>query len=77
MTKTQHPIDAKCKALGISRRELCRQTGISYRTVESWCSGKRKSPDVYQLWKVARFLGVHIEDLLDPTAIDDDSSETE
>ena len=35
MTKTQHPIDAKCKALGISRRELCRQTGISYRTVES------------------------------------------
>ena len=66
MTKTQHPIDAKCKALGISRRELCRQTGISYRTVESWCSGKRKSPD-----------GVHIEDLLDPAAIADDSNETE
>ena len=49
----------------------------SYRTVESWCSGKRKSPDVYQLWKVARFLGVHIEDLLDPAAIADDSNETE
>lgn len=77
MTKTQHPIDAKCKALGIkppgtlptNRDQLPHRGKLVF--------GKRKSPDVYQLWKVARFLGVHIEDLLDPAAIADDSNETE
>ena len=49
----------------------------SYRTVESWCAGHRKSPDVYQLWRVARVLGCQIEDLLDPERIADDTSETE
>jgi hypothetical protein len=50
---------------------------MSYRTMESWCSGQRKSPDVYQLWKVAKALGCQIEDLLDPERIADDTSETE
>jgi transcriptional regulator with XRE-family HTH domain len=74
---TNNPIDERCKATGISRRELCRQAKLSYRTVESWCAGHRKSPDVYQLWRVARVLGCQIEDLLDPERIADDTSETE
>jgi transcriptional regulator with XRE-family HTH domain len=72
---TDNPIDARCKEQGISRRELCRRSGISYRTVESWCSGYRKSPDVYQLWRVARALGCQIEDLLDIEQITDHGDE--
>lgn len=77
-THTGNPIDERCKAAGISRRELCRRAGLSYRTVESWCAGHhRKSPDVYQLWRVAKVLECQIEDLLDPERIADDTSESE
>lgn len=72
---TNNPIDARCKELGISRRELCRRAGVSCRTVESWCSGHRQNPDVYQLWRVARALGCRIEDLLDPERITDHGDE--
>lgn len=72
---TDNPIDARCRTLRISRRELCRRCGLSYRTVESWCSGHRKTPDVYQLWRVARVLGCRIEDLLDPERIADHGDE--
>ncbi len=74
-TKKKHPIDQRCAEVGISRRELCRQSGISARTMECWCSGYRKSPDVYKLWVVAKTLRCHIEDLLEPERIADHSSE--
>ena len=60
-----HPIDERCAAAGISRLELSRRTGLSRRTLEDWCSGSRKSPNVYQLYRVALALGCAIEDIID------------
>lgn len=65
-THTNNPIDAKCREQQISRRELCRRAGLNCRTVESWCAGHRKNPNVYQLYRVALVLGSSIEELLDP-----------
>ena len=60
-----HPIDTKCAEAGISRLELSRRTGISRRTLEDWCAFINKSPNVYQMYRVALALGCTIEDILD------------
>ena len=60
------PVDKRSIEKGISRSELSRQSGVPIRTLESWANRSRKSPDVYQLYKVAKVLDCHIEDLIEP-----------
>ena len=60
------PMDQKLIEIGMSRLELSRRSGVPARTLEDWAMRKKKSPDVYQLLKVARVLDCSIEDLLEP-----------
>ena len=69
------PVDKRSIAKGISRAELSRQSGVPIRTLESWANRSRKSPDVYQLYKVAQVLGCHIEDLIEPELAEKKSPE--
>ena len=59
-------IDQKCIEAGISRTELSRRSGVPLRTLESWGRRLRVPRDVYVLQKIARALGCHIEDLMEP-----------
>lgn len=59
------PIDRMCLKAGISRRELAARSGVPYITLDQWARRVRKPRDVYQLRKVARALGCHIENLLE------------
>lgn len=66
MTDNMTPIDKKCIEKGITRKELSAQSGVPIRTLEGWANRTRSNPNVYQLYKVARVLGCHIEDLIEP-----------
>lgn len=66
MRENMTPMDKKCIEKGITRAELSRRTGVPVRTLESWSARIRKSPNVYQLYKVAQVLECHIEDLIEP-----------
>ena len=59
-------IDRKCIEAGISRMELSRRSGVPIRTLEAWGRRLRVPRDVYVLQKIARALGCHIEDLMEP-----------
>ena len=59
-------IEQRRLALGMSRAELSRQSGVNKGTLESWANRKRIPRDVYVLRKVAQALQCHIEDLLEP-----------
>ena len=59
------PIDRKCIELGITRTELAERSGVPIRTLESWAKRQRIPRDVYQLAKVARAMGCHIEDIIE------------
>lgn len=66
MRENMTPMDKKCIEKGITRAELSRRTGVPVRTLESWSARIRKSPNAYQLYKVAQVLECHIEDLIEP-----------
>ena len=76
MTLTDHmtPIDKKCIERGITRAELSRQSGVPIRTLEGWAKRARTNPNVYQLYKVAKALDCHIEDLIEPEPEDEKSA---
>lgn len=69
------PMDKILIEIGMSRRELARQSGVPPRTLEAWAKRHRTHPDVYQLLKVSKVLGCTIEDLLEPERYADDSAE--
>ena len=52
------------EAAGMSRQELAERSGVPWRTIDDWVSGRRKPKDVYQLKKIADALGCKIEDLI-------------
>ena len=64
------PVDKKCIEKGISRAELSRRSGVPIRTLEGWANRSRTNPNVYQLYKVARVLDCHIEDLIEPELLE-------
>lgn len=66
VTENMTPIDRKCIEAGISRKELAQKSGIPYVTIDQWARRKRIPRDVYLLNKVAKALGCHIEDLIEP-----------
>ena len=66
ITDNMTPIDRKCVAVGISRKQLAMMSGIPYVTIDQWARRTRLPRDVYQLYKVAQVLECHIEDLIEP-----------
>ncbi|MDO4315125.1 MAG: helix-turn-helix transcriptional regulator [Oscillospiraceae bacterium] len=66
ITERSIPIDRKCAEQGLTRRELSRRSGVPASTLEAWAKRHRIPRDVYQLYKVAKVLGCHIEDLIEP-----------
>lgn len=51
--------------VGISRTELSKRSGVPLRTIENWELEQRRPTDARQLQKIAKELGVIIEDLID------------
>lgn len=66
MREDMTPIDKRCIEKGITRVELSRRSGVPVRTLESWSARAIKSPNVYQMYRVAQVLECHIEDLIEP-----------
>ena len=64
------PIDRRLVEMGMTRATLSRLSGVPVRTLENWSSRSRKSPNVYQFYRVARVLGCTVEDLLEPDLIE-------
>lgn len=67
-------IDRKCVEQGMTRKALAAKSGVPLRTLEAWGVRRRLPRDVYQLHKVAKALGCHIEDIMEP---DPDEAEPE
>ena len=65
------PIDRRLVELGMTRATLARLSGVPVRTLENWSSRLRKSPNVYQFYRVAKVLDCSMEDLLEPELLED------
>ena len=65
------PIDRRLVDMGMTRATLSKLSGVPVRTLENWSSRTRKSPNVYQFYRVAKVLGCSIEDLLEPDLMED------
>ena len=65
------PIDKRLVELGMTRATLARLSGVPVRTLENWSSRLRKSPNVYQFYRVAKVLDCSMEDLLEPELLED------
>ena len=57
-----HKITELCKAKGTSRLKLCEEIGIGYESMNKW---DRHAPNVYAVYKVAKYLGTTVEDLVE------------
>lgn len=64
------PIERRRLELGMTRADLVRRSGVKQGTLEAWANRKRLPRDVYVLWRVAQALDCHIEDLLEPEALE-------
>lgn len=71
------PIDRRLVDIGMTRATLARLSGVPVRTLENWSSRTRKSPNVYQFYRVAKVLGCSMEDLLEPELLEDGQQEPE
>lgn len=71
------PIDRRLVDIGMTRATLARLSGVPVRTLENWSSRLRKSPNVYQFYKVAKVLGCSMEDLLEPELVEDAAQATD
>ena len=65
------PIDRRLVDIGMTRATLSKLSGVPVRTLENWSSRTRKSPNVYQFYRVAKVLGCSMEDLLEPELLED------
>ena len=70
------PIDRRLVDMGMTRATLSKLSGVPVRTRENWSIRTRKSPNVYQFYRVAKVLGCSMEDLLEPELLAD-QQETE
>lgn len=71
------PIDRRLVDMGMTRATLSKLSGVPVRTLENWSSRTRKSPNVYQFYRVAKVLGCSMEDLLEPELLEDGQPEAE
>ena len=66
ITDNMTPINKKCIEAGLTRKQLAEMSGVPRVTLDQWARRVRLPRDVYQLNKVAKVLGCHIEDLIEP-----------
>ena len=66
ITDNMTPINKKCIEAGLTRKQLAEMSGVPMVTLDQWARRVRLPRDVYQLNKVAKVLGCHIEDLIEP-----------
>ena len=66
ITDNMTPINKKCIEAGLTRKQLAEMSGVPMVTLDQWARRGRLPRDVYQLNKVAKVLGSHIEDLIEP-----------
>lgn len=71
------PIDRRLVDMGMTRATLSKLSGVPVRTLENWSSRTRKSPNVYQFYRVAKVLGCNMEDLLEAELLEDGQPEAE
>lgn len=60
------PLAKKLIERGMTKKELAEKSGVPLGTIDQWSRRLRKSPNVYQLYKVAQVLECRIEDLIEP-----------
>lgn len=65
ITDNMTPLAKKLVEQGMTKKELAEKSGVPLGTIDQWTRRLRKSPNVYQLAKVAKVLGCHIEDILE------------
>lgn len=66
MNEDMTPLAKKLIEHGMTKKELSKKSGVPLVTIDQWTRRLRKSPNVYQLYKVAKVLDCHIEDLIEP-----------
>ena len=66
ITDNMTPINKKCIEAGLTINQLAEMSGVPMVTLDQWARRVRLPRDVYQLNKVAKVLGCHIEDLIEP-----------
>lgn len=66
ITDDMTPLARKLIERGMTKKDLAEKSGVPLVTIDQWTRRLRKSPNVYQLYKVAKVLGCHIEDLIEP-----------
>ena len=66
ITDNMTPINKKCIEAGLTRKQLAEMSVVPMVTLDQWARRVRLPRDVYQLNKVAKVLGCHIEDLIEP-----------
>ena len=66
ITDNMTPINKNCIEAGLTRKQLAEMSGVPMVTLDQWARRVRLPRDVYQLNKVAKVLGCHIEDLIEP-----------
>lgn len=64
-TGNRTPIDNILIERGMTRKQLSDLCGVPVRTLQGWSARDRKAPNVYQLYKVSKALGCHMEDLIE------------
>lgn len=60
MTKLQEYLNSH----GISRKHICRETGIDLRTVSALCRGNREG-NMWTWKQIARVLGCTLDEIVD------------
>lgn len=69
------PLAKKLIEQGMTKKELADKSGVPLITIDQWTRRLRKSPNVYQLYKVAQVLGCHIEDIIEPEETEKSANE--
>jgi transcriptional regulator with XRE-family HTH domain len=60
----------KRKELGLSREELAEKIGVSFNSIRFYEEGNRR-PAIHTLEKLAKALGVKMDDLFNGKSVDD------
>ena len=66
LTDNMTPLAKKLVERGMTKKELSERSGVPLNTIDQWARRVRKSPNAYQLYKVAKVLECHMEDLIEP-----------
>lgn len=66
ITDDMTPLAKKLVEKSMTKKDLAEKSGVPLVTIDQWTRRLRKSPNVYQLYKVAQVLECHIEDLIEP-----------